>query len=131
MIIGNRLVQVLPGEIPKGLKAILHLFHAVVIVAETSRKLKSSVIKMGYSVTHITVSNFPGRPCCPHTLWIAVPALRNVLFPPMLLPRMCHQKQPGPSLAKIKFFLQFNCKEFIVNRININLIELIQILTEM
>lgn len=127
MIIRNRLFQLLPGEIPRGLKAILHFFHAAVIIPETSRKLKSSIMKMGCSVTHVIISNFPGCPCRPHMLWIAVPALRNVLFPPMLLPQMCHQKQPDPSLEKIRIFLQFNCKEFVVNRININLIELIQI----
>lgn len=82
---------------------------------------------MGYSVTHIAVSSFPGCPCCPHTLWVAVPALRNVLFTPLLLPRMCHQKQPDPSLAKINFFCWFNCREIVVNRMNISLIELIQI----
>lgn len=59
---------------------------------------------MGYPVTHITISSFPGCPCCPHTFLVAVPALSNVLFTPVLLPWMCHQKQPDPSLAKINFF---------------------------
>lgn len=49
-MIGSRLFKLLPREIPKCLKAILRFFHTVVMVPKTSKKLKSSILNIGYSV---------------------------------------------------------------------------------
>jgi len=57
--VGSRLFKLLPRETPTFSKATLHFLYMVVIVPNTSTKLKSSILKIGYFVVYVTISNSP------------------------------------------------------------------------